>query len=132
MRGALVCGAGAAALAAGATLGRKGVDTLVVERSDRVAASWRSRYAALRLNTPGWMSTQPRYRATRRGYGEFPSRDKWIRYLEDYTAHHGLDVRFGTEVERIDRLDGGWQIQTTGGALEARAVVIATGFDHDP
>jgi putative flavoprotein involved in K+ transport len=132
MRGALVCGAGAAGLAAGAMLDRKGVDTLVVERSDRVAASWRSRYEALRLNTPGWMSTQPGYRATRRRYGEFPSRDNWIRYLEDYTAHHRLDVRFGTQIERIDRLDGGWQIQTTGGALKAKTVVVATGFDHDP
>jgi putative flavoprotein involved in K+ transport len=78
------------------------------------------------------MSTQPGYRATRRRYGEYPSRDKWIQYLEDYTAHHRLDVRFGTEIERIDRFDGGWQVQTTGGVLEARAVVVATGFDHDP
>ncbi len=66
MRGAIVCGAGAAGLAAGAMLGRRGVDALIIERSDRVAASWRSRYAALRLNTTGWMSTQPGYRATRR------------------------------------------------------------------
>jgi len=132
MRGAIVCGAGAAGLAAGAMLGRRGVDALVIERSDRVAASWRSRYAALRLNTPGWMSTQPGYRATRRRYCEYPSRDKWIQYLEDYTAHHRLDVRFDTEIERIDRFDGGWQVQTTGGVLEARAIVVATGFDHDP
>ncbi len=132
MRGAVVCGAGAAGLAAGAMLGRAGVDTLVIERSDRVAASWRSRYAALRLNTPGWMSTQPGYRATRRRYGEYPSRDKWIQYLEDYTAHHRLDVRFDTEIERIERIDGGWQVQTTGSVLEAQAVVVATGFDHDP
>jgi cation diffusion facilitator CzcD-associated flavoprotein CzcO len=61
------------------------------------------------------MSTQPGYRATRRRYGEFPSRDKWIQYLEDYAAHQRLDVRFGTEIERIDRLDGGWQIQTGAG-----------------
>ena len=25
-----------------------------------------------------------------------------------------------------------WRVQTTGGAFDARAVVIATGFDHDP
>jgi cation diffusion facilitator CzcD-associated flavoprotein CzcO len=35
-------------------------------------------------------------------------------------------------IERIDRLDGGWQVQTTGGSLEARIIVVATGFDHDP
>ena len=99
---AVVCGAGAAGLAAGAMLRRAGVNAFVVDRSDQVAASWRLRYAALRLNTPGWMSTMPGYRATLRRYGEFPSRDQWIRYLEDYSAHHRLDLRFGSEVQRID------------------------------
>lgn len=129
---AIVCGAGAAGLAAGAMLRRAGVDALVIERSDRVAASWRSRYAALRLNTPGWMSTQPGYRATGRRYGEYPSRDKWIQYLEDYSAHHQLELRFGTEIKRIADREGGWRVQTTAGALDASAVVVATGFDHDP
>ncbi len=87
-------------------LRRAGVETVVIERSDRVGASWRSRYAALRLNTPNWMSTQPGYRATRRRYGEYPTRDEWIRYLEDYSAHHQLDVRFDTEIQQIASLDG--------------------------
>jgi putative flavoprotein involved in K+ transport len=113
-------------------LRRAGVDALVVDRSDRVAASWRSRYPALRLNTPSWMSTMPGYRATRRRYGEFPSRDQWIRYLEDYSAHHQLDLRLSTEIERIAKLNGSWQLQTTAGTLDAQAVVVATGFDHDP
>jgi putative flavoprotein involved in K+ transport len=132
MADAIVCGSGPAGLAAAATLRRAGVDTLVLERADHVAASWRLRYAALRLNTTGWMSTLPGYRATRRRYGEFPSRDEWIRYLEEYSAHHQLDVRFGMEVQRIERHDGAWQVHTNGGVLPARAVVVATGYDHDP
>ena len=129
---AVVCGAGAAGLAAGATLRRSGTDVIVLERSDQVAASWRTRYPALRLNTPGWMSTQPDFRASRRRYGKHPSRDRWIQYLEDYTAHHQLDVRFGTEVQSITRGEGTWTVQTTQGAFDAPTVVIATGFDHDP
>jgi putative flavoprotein involved in K+ transport len=128
----IVCGAGAAGLGAAASLRRAGVDALIVERSDRVGASWRSRYSALRLNTPGWMSTQSGFRASRRRYGEFPSRDNWIQYLEDYTAHHALDVRFDTEVNRIERRDGGWRVDTSGGPLDVRAVVVATGFDRVP
>jgi len=129
---AVVCGAGAAGLAAGAALRRAGADVIVLERSDQVAASWRTRYPALRLNTPGWMSTQPGFRASRRRYGEYPSRDEWIRYLEDYTAHHQLDVRFGTEVKSISRSAGIWQVHTSGGVIETPTVVMATGFDHDP
>jgi len=128
----VVCGAGAAGLGAAACLRRAGHDTLILERSDRVAASWRSRYAALRLNTPGWMSTLPGYRASVRRYGEFPSRDEWIRYLEDYSANHGLAIRFDTEVRRVERPDGAWRVETSGDAVEADAVVIAIGFDHDP
>jgi putative flavoprotein involved in K+ transport len=129
---AVVCGAGAAGLAAAASLQRAGIDTVVLERSDMVAASWRTRYAALRLNTPGWMSTQPGYRATRRGYGEYPSRDEWIRYLENYAAHHRLDITFGTEVQHIDRADDGWQVRTSGPTYDTKSVVIATGHDRVP
>jgi putative flavoprotein involved in K+ transport len=104
---AIVCGAGTAALASAATLRRAGVESIVLEQADKVGASWRTRYDGLRLNTPGWMSTQPGYRASRRRYGEYPSRDAWVEYLEDYAAHHHIDVRFDTQVRRVGRLNGG-------------------------
>jgi putative flavoprotein involved in K+ transport len=132
MAQAIVCGAGAAGLASAACLKRAGLEVTVLERGDGVGASWRRRYPALRLNTLGWMSTLPGYRATRRRYGEFPTRENWIRYLEDYRRHHGLDVRLGTEVTQVDRADGGWQVETSNGAQEAPFVVVSTGFDHDP
>ena len=104
----------------------------MLEQAGRVGASWRTRYDDLRLNTPGWMSTQPGYRASRRRYGEYPTRDAWIRYLEDYAAHQRIDVRFGTQVRRLEPAEGEWRIETDGEGLRARFVVIATGFDHDP
>lgn len=55
---AIVLGAGAAGLAAAATLRGAGVDVVVLERSDQVASSWRSRYDGLRLNTTAAMSTR--------------------------------------------------------------------------
>ena len=132
MAEAVVCGAGTAGLAAAAALRAVDVDVAVLERTNEVAASWRTRYDGLRLNTPGWMSTQPGYRASRRRYGEFPSRDAWIAYLEDYAAHHRIDVRFGTRARRLEPVDGGWRIETDRDDLQASFVVIATGFDHDP
>ncbi len=132
MEEAIVCGAGTAGLAAAATLQRVGVDTVVLEQGDQVGSSWRSRYDGLRLNTVGWMSTQPGFRASRRRYGEYPTRDKWIEYLEDYAAHHQADVRFGTTVENVAPAEEGWLVSTDRGEYEARYVVVATGFDHDP
>ena len=132
MAEAIVCGAGAAGLAAAATLGRAGVAAIGLERSDWVGASWRARYDGLRLNTPAWMSTMPGYRASHRRYGEYPARDDWVRYLEDYVDHHRIDVRFGTAVHKVTASRGGWRVETSDDALQARFVVIATGYDHDP
>ena len=47
----LVIGAGPAGLAAAAELGRLGVPAQIIERTDAVASSWRTRYDMLRLNT---------------------------------------------------------------------------------
>lgn len=127
-----MCGAGTAGLAAAAALRAVGVEVIVLERTEEIAASWRTRYDGLRLNTTGWMSTQPGYRASRRLYGEFPTRDAWVRYLEDYAAHHRIDVRFGTQVRRLESVSGGWRVETDRDDLQAGFVVIATGFDHDP
>jgi putative flavoprotein involved in K+ transport len=132
MAEAIVCGAGAAGLAAAAALRAVGVDVIVLERTEEVGASWRTRYDGLRLNTPGWMSTQPGYRASRRRYGEYPSRDAWVRYLEDYAAHHRIDVSFGTQVRRLEPVDREWRVETDGKDLQARFILIATGFDHVP
>ncbi len=132
MAEAIVCGAGTAGLAAAATLRGAGIRVTVLERSDQVAASWRGRYDGLRLNTSGFMCTQPGFRARRRRYGEFPSRDKWIEYLEDYAEHHQLDVRFGIEVEHLAFANGGWRVRTDRDQLDARVVVIATGYDSEP
>ncbi len=132
MTEAIVLGAGAAGLAAAATLGDAGAEAIVLERTNHVAASWRSRYDGLRLNTTGAMSTMPGYRARRRRYGEFPSRDAWIDYLENYAKHHKLDVRFGNEVQGVARENGGWRVGTNHGELNARFVVVAIGYDHDP
>jgi cation diffusion facilitator CzcD-associated flavoprotein CzcO len=78
------------------------------------------------------MSTQPGLRARRRRYGEYPSRDAWIDYLESYRSHHRIDVRFGTDVRRVAPGAGGWRVETGGGDMQAPFVVVATGFDHDP
>jgi putative flavoprotein involved in K+ transport len=132
MAQAIVCGAGPAGLAAAACLKRAGFETEVLERGGNIGESWRRRYPALRLNTVGWMSTLPGYRAKRRRYGEYPTRDSWIGYLEDYARHHGIKPEFGVEVRRVDRLDGGWRVHTSEGERESPVLVVAMGFDHDP
>jgi putative flavoprotein involved in K+ transport len=128
---AVVCGAGTAGLSAAAMLSKARIRVRVLERTGQVGASWRQRYDTLRLNTLGWMSTQPGLHVGRR-YSHFPHRDEWIGYLERYADHHRLQIQFETEVARIDRGDPGWRVETSEGPLHTPHVVVATGYDHDP
>ena len=126
-----VVGGGPAGLAASAELGRLGIASVVLERADAVGASWRGRYDRLRLNTCRWTSRLPHSRYAR-GAALFPSRDEMVSYLEDYARSHRLDVRLGTNVERIDRGDLGWVLSSSRGEQHADQVVVAAGYEHTP
>lgn len=128
---AIVIGAGAAGLASAAMLRKRGVSTLILERSGQIGSSWGSRYDTLRLNTLSWMSRQPGLRVGA-GLRGFPSRDAWVEYLERYAERHGLGIEFGVEAERIERQQSGWRIDSSGESRRANVVVVATGYDRQP
>ncbi|MEU8031357.1 NAD(P)/FAD-dependent oxidoreductase [Streptomyces sp. NPDC049099] len=131
----IVIGAGPHGLAAAALLNRSGEPTVILERSDRVGASWAQRYDHLRLHTTPGTSKLPGLPVPRQA-GPWVSRDDYVRYLEHYVAHHRLDVRVNTEVQRIERAEPGsrarWLVHTADGLVPAGAVVVATGRCHTP
>jgi putative flavoprotein involved in K+ transport len=127
--GVAVIGAGAAGLGVAAELRRRGVEGVVVlERSDRVAESWRNRYDGLRLNTTRLLSGVPRRRIPARS-GSWPSREDFVGYLEDVAAGEQLEIRYRVEVRRICRDAEGWLLETSAGFVPAASVVVATGYD---
>src|SRR4051794_24305550 len=135
-RDAAVIGAGPGGLAAAAMLRRRGVDVVVVERADSVGASWRGHYDRLHLHTVRWLSHLPGFRIPR-AHGRWVSRDGVVDYLEGYARHHRLEIRFGTEVERLERAGdnrrAAWRVVTAEGEhLEVEHVVVATGYNHTP
>ena len=128
---AVVIGAGPGGLAAAAMLRHAGVETVVVDRADAVAASWRGHYDRLHLHTVRWLSHLPGFHIPRE-YGKWVARADVVRYLEAYAAHHRLDVRLGTDVTSIDRDDDRWVLRSPSGDITARYVVVATGHNHTP
>jgi putative flavoprotein involved in K+ transport len=131
----IVIGAGPHGLAVAALLRRSGVPAVILERSDRVGASWAQRYDHLRLHTTPGTSKLPGLPVPRQA-GPWVSRDDYVRYLEDYVAHHRLDVRVSTPVQRLERAEPAsgarWLVRTPDGRVPTGAVVVATGRCHIP
>lgn len=125
----VIIGAGPAGLATAAALRGDGVRSVVLERNDSVASSWRGHYDRLHLHTVRWLSSLPGM-SIPRTEGAWVSRDGVIRYLEAYTEHHGIDVRTGVTVTKLERDADGWVLRSPRGDVHADAVVVATGYNH--
>ena len=130
-RQVVVVGAGVAGIGSALALKDAGLQPLVLDQADRVASSWRSRYDSLRLNTWRRFSQLPG-RPFPKGTPTFPSRDQLIEHLDRHAGEEGVELRLGTRVERIERDDRGWVVNTSGGALRAPQVIVATGLDQTP
>ncbi|MFJ8593860.1 flavin-containing monooxygenase [Streptomyces sp. NPDC093598] len=129
-----VIGGGPGGLSAAYALRARGIRAVVLEKSDRVGASWRRHYDRLHLHTTRRLSALPGLPMPRR-FGRWVARDDVVRYLEKYAEHHRLEIVTGVEVSRIERApDGtGWLLHATGGReLTGAAVVVATGYNHTP
>ena len=129
-----VIGGGPGGLAAAHALRAQGVRAVVLEKSERVGASWRRHYDRLHLHTTRRLSGLPGLPMPR-SFGRWVSRDNVVRYLEKYAEYHQLEIVTGVEVSRVEpSADGsGWLLHATGGReLTGSAVVVATGYNHTP
>jgi putative flavoprotein involved in K+ transport len=130
--GAVVIGAGPAGLAMSCELSRRAVDHVVLER-ERVAQTWRGRWDSFCLVTPNWTLRLPDFPYDGDDPDGFMLRDGVVAYLERYAAAIGAPVQEGVEVTAVrPRAGGGLALDTSDGALDADAVVLATGAYQRP
>jgi len=125
----LVVGAGQAGVAMSEHLSRFGVPHLVVERG-RIAERWRSeRWDSLVANGPAWHDRFPGLDFADLGPDDFAPKDRVADYFAAYAEKFAAPIRCGVEVTRVQRNAGrpGFRVETSGGAIEARYVVAATG-----
>lgn len=127
-----VVGAGPAGLAMSRCLAGASIDHVLLERS-RVAHSWwHQRWDSLRTLTPNWMNRLPGLPDTTGDPDGFMTATALAARLDRYAQQIAAPVRTGVDVAAVHRDGDGWRVETDGGPIRARAVVLATGAAGRP
>jgi putative flavoprotein involved in K+ transport len=128
----LVIGAGQAGLAMSRQLTQAGREHLVLERRSTLGGGWQDRWDGFCLVTPNWMASLPGQPYDGAEPNGFMARDEIVRRVATYAGAIHAPVALETEVSRLSaRVGGGFRIETSGGAIQADQVVVATGGYHD-
>jgi putative flavoprotein involved in K+ transport len=127
-----VIGAGHAGLAASRLLTGRAIDHVVLERGE-VANSWRrERWDSLRLLTPNWQSRLPGYRYQGPDPDGYMSMGEVIDFISRFAVTAQAPVRTNTTVTSLAAASNGYRLSTSGGELECRSVVVASGACNLP
>ena len=134
----VVIGGSQSGLGIAACLGVLGVDTLVIDRHERVGDAWRKRYHNLTLHNEVYVDHLP-YMPFPANYPVYIPRDKIANWLEFYADTMELNIWNSTEFTggTFDDATGIWSIdvQRADGStrtLKPRHVVFATGVSAIP
>jgi putative flavoprotein involved in K+ transport len=123
----LVIGAGQAGIAMSEHLTARGVQHLVIEK-DRIAEKWRSaRWDSLVANGPAWHDRFPNMEFEGFGPDDFPDKESVADYLAAYAKKFNAPIRSGVEVKSLQQKANSFVAETSGGVIEAKNVVLATG-----
>lgn len=123
----VIIGAGPGGLAVAWTLKEAGLDPVLLDREHTPFSSWYTYYPSLRMNSWRRLSHMPGMRLSAE-YGPWPMRNDFITYMKKYVAALDPDIRYGTEVHRVDRDGDRWVVRSSIGDLPARNVVVAAGL----
>ncbi|MBA2415676.1 MAG: NAD(P)/FAD-dependent oxidoreductase [Geodermatophilaceae bacterium] len=134
----LVVGAGQGGLSIAARLGQLDVDTLVIERNERIGDSWRKRYRSLVLHDPVWYDHMA-YLPFPKNWPVFTPKDKLADWFESYASSMELNVWTRTQLlgATYDDATSQWTATVrredgTERVLHPRHIVLATGMSGVP
>jgi putative flavoprotein involved in K+ transport len=128
----VVVGAGQGGLAVAANLRLMGIDTLVLEKSERVGDGWRKRYHSLVLHDPVWADHLP-YLPFPASWPIYSAKDKIADWFEFYAEAMELNVWTSADMYESSYApdDARWtlKVRTPDGerVVRPRDVILATG-----
>jgi thioredoxin reductase len=133
----LVVGGGQSGLCIAARLKQLNVDTLIVDRMQRIGDNWRKRYHALTLHNQVQVNHLP-YMLFPPNWPTYIPKDKLANWFESYVDGMELNFWTGTEFEggSYDEKEGRWTVtlrrKGEERVMHPRHVVLATGVSGIP
>ncbi|MFK7970179.1 MAG: flavin-containing monooxygenase, partial [Bacteroidia bacterium] len=128
----LIIGAGPAGLAVAGRLREKGLEFVLLEKTDQIASSWHNHYDRLCLHTVKELSHLP-HLPFPEDFPLYVPRLDLIRYYEHYVAHFDIKPRFNQSVSEVKKSGDKWEVLIKDGEhWTSDHVVIATGVNHIP
>ena len=123
----LVLGGGQAGLAMSHHLKRRALPHLVLERG-RIGERWRSeRWDGLKFQFPNWSVRLPDFPFPHDDPDGFADLGAIVDFIDAYAAFVAPPIRCGVAVTRLSQDGAGFLAETSGGAIAADNVVVATG-----
>jgi putative flavoprotein involved in K+ transport len=129
--GTVVIGGSQAGLAVGYHLRERRLPFVILDENERIGDVWRNRWDSLRLFTPGRYDGLPGMPFPGPP-SRYPTKGETAAYLEAYARKFDLPVRTGLRVEKLSKVEDGFEVSCGEHCLVADSVVVATGAYHTP
>ncbi len=136
----LVIGAGPAGLAAARNLQKENIDFEGLDLADGVGGLWNIKSPRSTMYNSAHLISSKRMTEFKEfpmddDVADYPHHSDVLRYFESYAKKFDLEkfYRFGVSVEKMDKVDGLWQVKTSDGEEALfKGVIICVGTLSEP
>ena len=127
----LIIGASVSGLALAASLQKKNIQYIIIEKQSQIASPWRHHYERLHLHTNKRVSNLP-YKKFDSTIPRYPSGKQVVAYLEDYQKEFNINPIFNAEATSIWKENNYWVTDTNQGKFISKYLIMATGAFGKP